>query len=77
MKVYLELTHCEYDLNYREARLALREHLLENGFFKYPEHKEYWDLVEQKEAQGDSVKGFIDSIFLFTAVKLGKVMKAD
>lgn len=77
MKLYVELTHCEYDLNYREARMALRQHLADLGFFNYPEHAGMWELIEKKEAEGDEVESFIKAIVLFNAVKLGQTKKAD
>lgn len=77
MRLYLELTDCEYELNIRSARLILRQHLEAFGFFTYPEHKVFWGLIEKPEAEGDEVEQFFLAVKLFNAIKMGRSRKAD
>lgn len=77
MRIFLELTGCEYDMNYPEARKLLADHLEERGFFKYPENLSFRELLDSPKATGEQAKAFFDSIKIFSGIMRGTAAKAD
>lgn len=77
MSLYVPLTNCEYDLNQRESRLLLREHLKGLGFFNPPENKPFYELMEKEQGETKDVKALFDAIGLYEAVLRGRAKKGD
>jgi len=77
MNFYLMTTNCEYDMNNPNGRATLRQHLMQQGFFEYPENKPLWGVFDLPKADGEIAKTIHQAMTLFDYVHIGKNRRVD
>lgn len=76
MKIPLNITSTEYEMNHPNGRAMLRRDLMANGFFEYEENKPLWPIFDQPRAEGTQAMKVLHAVKLFDCVKTGRYIKA-